>query len=181
VGRGEGHQIVDVVRDVDVSGALSPAQRPGWQKVAQLLESADDVVVYPLDRVARSLWNLAAVVKELESRGKLLLSVRKERLQSIDPRIRQLKISVLGWAAGMEREFIRERTRDAFARLKAQGKHVGRSPKWSEATRRRIIDLVMRSFTLKEAYKLTGVGYRTALRYLPKDPEYLKARLSAAR
>jgi DNA invertase Pin-like site-specific DNA recombinase len=43
--------------------------------------------VYALDRVARSLWNLTAVVKELESRGKLLLSVREERLQSVDPRI----------------------------------------------------------------------------------------------
>jgi hypothetical protein len=40
---------------------------------------------------------------------------------------------------------------------------------------------LMRSFTLKETYKLTGVGYRTALRYLSKDLEYLKARLSAAR
>jgi DNA invertase Pin-like site-specific DNA recombinase len=38
-------------------------------------------------------------------------------------------MSVLGWATEMEREFIRERTRDAFARLKAQGKHVGWPPK----------------------------------------------------
>jgi DNA invertase Pin-like site-specific DNA recombinase len=81
----------------------------------------------------------------------------------------------------MERDFICQRIKETLARLKAQGEHVGRSPKWSEATRRRIIDLVMRSFTLKEAYKLTGVGYRTALRYLSKDPEYLNARLSAAR
>ncbi len=51
----KGHQIVDTVRDVGVSGALPPAQRPGWQKVIQLLESADGVVVYALDRVARLL------------------------------------------------------------------------------------------------------------------------------
>jgi DNA invertase Pin-like site-specific DNA recombinase len=36
---------------------------------------------------------------------------------------------VLGQVAEMEREFIRERTRDAFARLKVQGKHVGWPPK----------------------------------------------------
>jgi hypothetical protein len=41
--------------------------------------------------------------------------------------------------------------------------------------------LVKRSFMLKETYKLADVGYRAALRYLSKDPEYLKARLSAAR
>jgi DNA invertase Pin-like site-specific DNA recombinase len=174
-----GHQIVEVVRDVGVSGALPPAQRSGWQRVVQLLESADGVVVYALDRVARSLWDLAAVVKELESKGKLLLSVREEWLQNVDPRVRQLIISILGWAAEMERELIRERTREALARLKAQGKHVGRSPKWSEATRRRIIDLVRRGLTLKEACKLVGIGYTTALKHLSKDPEYLKARMES--
>jgi DNA invertase Pin-like site-specific DNA recombinase len=127
----KGHQIIEAVRDVGVSGDLPPAQRPGWQRVMQLLESADGVVVYALDRVARSLWDLAAVVKELEARGKLLLSVREEWLQDVDPRVRQLIISILGWAAEMEREFIRERTREALARLKAQEKPVGRPPKWS--------------------------------------------------
>jgi DNA invertase Pin-like site-specific DNA recombinase len=174
-----GHQIIEAVRDVGVSGALPPGERPGWQKVTQLLESADGVVVYALDRIARSLWDLATVVRELEARGKILLSVREEWLQSVDPKVRQLIISVLGWAAEMEREFIRERTREAIARLKAQGKAVGRPPKWSEATRRRIIDLVRRGLTLKEACQLVGVGYRTAQRYLSRDPEYLKARMEA--
>ena len=53
--------------------------------------------------------------------------------------------AVYKWAAEMEREFIRERIREALARLKAQGKTVGRPPKWSEAVRRRIIDLVKRA------------------------------------
>jgi DNA invertase Pin-like site-specific DNA recombinase len=174
-----GHQVVENVRDVGVSGALPPAQRPGWQRVAQLLESADGVVVYALDRVARSLWDLAAVVRELESKGKVLMSVREEWLQNVDPRVRQLIISVLGWAAEMEREFIRERTREALARLKAQGKPVGRPPKWNEQVRRRIIDLVRRGLTLKEACQLAGVGYTTALKHLSKDQEYLKAKMEA--
>ncbi|MFZ8810102.1 MAG: recombinase family protein, partial [Pyrobaculum sp.] len=36
-----GHQVVEVVRDVGVSGALPPGERPGWQKVVQLLEQTD--------------------------------------------------------------------------------------------------------------------------------------------
>jgi predicted site-specific integrase-resolvase len=38
---------------------------------------------------------------------------------------------------------------------------------------------VRRGLTLREACQLVGVGYRTAQRYLSKDPEYLKARLEA--
>jgi DNA invertase Pin-like site-specific DNA recombinase len=178
-GAEKGHQIVGMAEDIGVSGALPPAQRPGWQRVMQLLESADGVVVYALDRVARSLWDLAAVVRELEARGKFLLSVREEWLQSVDPRVRQLAVVMLGWAAEMEREFIRERTREALARLKAEGKLIGRPPKWSEQTRRRIIELVRKGITLKDACQLVGIGYRTALSYLSKDPEYLKARMEA--
>jgi DNA invertase Pin-like site-specific DNA recombinase len=50
---------------------------------------ADGVIMYTLDRVARNLWDLAAVVRKLEGRGKLLLSVREEWLQSVDPKVRQ--------------------------------------------------------------------------------------------
>jgi len=174
-----GHQVVEVVRDDAVSGAMPPAQRPGWQKAMQLLEHADGIVVYALDRIARSLWDLAQVVREIESKGKLQISVREEWLQSVDPKVRQLVVSILGWAAEMEREFVRERTREALARLKAQGKHVGRPPKWNEAIRRRIIELVRRGVTLRDACRLVGVGYRTALRYLSRDPEYLRARVEA--
>jgi DNA invertase Pin-like site-specific DNA recombinase len=38
---------------------------------------------------------------------------REEWLQSIDPKVHQLIISVLGWAAEMEREFICQRIREA--------------------------------------------------------------------
>ncbi|MCC6020955.1 MAG: recombinase family protein [Thermoproteaceae archaeon] len=174
-----GHQIVEVVRDAGISGALPPNERPGWQRAMELLGQADGVVVYALDRVARSLWDLAQVVRELESKGKLLISVREEWLQQLDPRVRQLIVGILGWAAEMEREFIRERTREALARLRAMGRRVGRPPRWSETLRRRIIDLVRRGITLRDACRLVGVGYRTALRYLSRDPEYLKARAEA--
>jgi len=174
-----GWQVVEAVRDVDVSGAVPPHERPGWRRALELLSEADGVIVYALDRIARSLWDLAAVVRELEARGKILVSVREEWLQSLDPKIRSLVITILGWAAEMEREFIRQRTREALERLRAMGKRVGRPPKWDEAKRRKIIDLVRRGLSLREACQLVGVGYRTAQRYLSRDPEYLKARVEA--
>jgi DNA invertase Pin-like site-specific DNA recombinase len=107
---------------------------------------------------------------------------RKEadiRVPRGDAQLEDQEYAVYKRAAEMERELIRERTREALMRLKAQGKHVGRPPKWSEAMRRKIIDLVRRGLTLKEACQLVGIGYRTAQRYLSKDPEYLKARMEA--
>jgi predicted site-specific integrase-resolvase len=37
----------------------------------------------------------------------------------------------------------------------------------------------MRSSTLKETCQLVGIDYRTAQRYLSRDPEYLKAQMEA--
>ncbi|MCU7787163.1 recombinase family protein [Pyrobaculum sp. 3827-6] len=183
----QGHRIVEVYRDVGVSGATSPQERPGWRQVLESLANgrAQGVVVYALDRVARSLWELAAVYKQFSEKGWALYSVREEWLTSVDPKVRDLLVAVLGWAGEMEREFIRERTREALRRLRAEGKRLGRPPKWSPQVKARIVDLVRRGLTLREAVKLVGIGYRTAVRYLSRDPDYLEAvrvaRLTGAR
>jgi site-specific DNA recombinase len=116
-----GHRLVEVYRDVGVSGATPPSERPGWRQILEALTSgrAQGVVVYALDRIARSLWELAAVYREFSERGWALYSVREEWLTSVDPKVRDLLVAVLGWAGEMEREFIRERTREALRRLKA--------------------------------------------------------------
>ena len=176
-----GYNIVKVFKDVGVSGVVTPREREGWRKVLEVLESedVDGVIVYALDRVARSLWDLSNTVRELESKNKVLISVREEWLQSVDPKLRQLLVIFLGWAGEMEREFIRMRTKEALARLKAEGKHIGRPPVWSGEKRKRLITLVSKGISLKEACQLVGVSYTTALRHLSKDAEYLKARMEA--
>lgn len=172
-----GATVVATERDVGISGAVPPGERPGWQAVVRRLETreAEGVVVYALDRIARSLWELAAVYRQFAERGWALYSVREEWLSSVDERVRPLIVAVLGWAGEMEREFIRARTKEALARLKAQGKRLGRPPVWTEEKRRRIIDLVARGLTLKEACQLVGVSYNTARKKLGRDPEYLEA------
>ena len=111
-----GYQLVSVFEDIGVSGALPPRERPGFRRALDALGGADGLVVYALDRVARSLVELVEVVRELEAKGKVVISVRESWLQQLDPKIRSLVVAVLGWAAEMEREFIRERTREALSR-----------------------------------------------------------------
>jgi len=180
-----GYQLVGVFEDIGVSGALPPRERPGFRRALEALDKADGLVVYALDRVARSLVELVEVVRELEAKGKVVISVREPWLQQLDPKIRQLVVAVLGWAAEMEREFIRERTREALRRLKAQGKRIGRPPKVNEQIAREAIKYIERGYTLKDAAKLLGVGYTTLARYLTQNPVlrsmYYEARARARR
>jgi len=175
-----GHQIVDVYEDVGVSGALPPVERPGFRKLLEALDGVDGIVVYALDRLARSLSELVDVFKTLESRGKVILSVRESWLWGLDPSIRKLIVAVLGWAAEMEQQFIRERTKLALARLKAKGIRLGRPPKVTEATALEAIKYVERGYTLKDAAKLLGVGYTTLARFIHSTP-MLRARYYEAR
>ena len=165
-----GYVVERVFEDIGVSGALPPRERPGFARVLKALEEVDGVVVYALDRVARSLAELVDVVREIEGKGKVILSVREEWLQQLDPRVRSLVIAVLGWAAEMERELIRARTREALRRLKAMGKHIGRKPVVTEAVARKAVEYVAKGYTLKDAAKILGVNYGTLANYISKNP-----------
>jgi DNA invertase Pin-like site-specific DNA recombinase len=175
----KGYQLVGIERDVGVSGALPPLEREGFRKVVEKLErkEADGVIVYALDRIARSLWELSTVVKEFDQKGWQIISIREDWLNILDPKIRSLIIAILGWAGEMERELIRERTKEALARLRAEGVKLGRRPKWNKEVRKKILDLVKKGITLKDACKVVGIGYSTAKRYLSKDKEYIKLRM----
>jgi DNA invertase Pin-like site-specific DNA recombinase len=117
------------------------------------------------------------VVKEFDQKGWQIISIREDWLNILDPKIRSLIIAILGWAGEMERELIRERTKEALARLKAEGVKLGRRPKWNKEIRKKILDLVKKGITLKDACKVVGIGYSTAKRYLSKDKEYIKLRM----
>ncbi|MDW8004922.1 MAG: recombinase family protein [Thermofilaceae archaeon] len=127
-----GYQVSSFFEDVGVSGALPPLGRPGFAKAFNALKECDGMVVYALDRVARSLSELVDIVRKIEDMGKVVVSVRESWLNELDPRIRSLIVAVLGWAGEMEREFIRERTREALKRARMQGKKVGRPRKVNE-------------------------------------------------
>jgi len=179
----QGHAVLDVFTDVGISGAVPPRERPGFKRVLEKLDSADGVVVYALDRIARSLIELFEIVKLIEEKGKVVVSIREEWLQQLDPRMRGLIIAILGWAAEMERELVRERTKEALRRLKSQGVKLGRPRKVNESTAIQAIRYVERGYRLKDAAKLLNVGYTTLVRFINQNPmltaQYYEAKLKA--
>jgi len=175
-----GHQVLNVYEDIGVSGALPPVERPGFRKLLEAVDGADGVVVYALDRIARSLSELVEVFKLLEAKGKVIISVRESWLQQLDPAVRKLIVAILGWAAEMERMFISERTKLALQRLKARGVKLGRPRKVNEAMAVEAIKYIERGYMLKDAAKILGVGYKTLARFIHETPQ-LRAKYYEAR
>jgi DNA invertase Pin-like site-specific DNA recombinase len=84
----------------------------------------DVVVVWALDRLARSLKQLLSIAEECKLLGVDLVSLK----QNVDTTLPagRLTFQVLGAVAEFEREMLRERVRAGMAQAKRAGKRVGR-------------------------------------------------------
>ena len=91
----------------------------------------DGILVYKLDRWARSLQELIMNIDELRNRNKQFIVLT----QPIDTTnsAGMLMFQILGAFAEFEREIIRERTIAGLERAKAQGKKLGRPYKIDNA------------------------------------------------
>jgi putative DNA-invertase from lambdoid prophage Rac len=177
-----GHQVIEIFRDIGISGVTPLDARPGWGALMSRLSEVDGIIVESLDRISRDPGQLRNVIDEFRGMGKVILSIREDwatlLFRDSDP-VSQLLLNVVSWLVEQERKAASERTREKLAKLKAEGKRLGRPPKWNNGIKQQLIQLVERGLTLKDACARVGVNYGTALRYLSSDPEYLKARYKA--
>jgi DNA invertase Pin-like site-specific DNA recombinase len=84
----------------------------------------DVVIVWSLDRLARSLKKLLSIAEECKTLGVDLVSLK----QNVDTTLPagRLTFMVLGAVAEFEREMLRERVRAGMAQARRAGKRVGR-------------------------------------------------------
>lgn len=105
--------------------------RPVKQAMLQRLRNGeyDAIVVYKLDRYARSSAELILEVKELVDKGIAFISISDNL--DFSTASGKLHFQILSAFAEFERELIRERTLEGLRRTKVQGTILGR-PKGSK-------------------------------------------------
>src|ERR1700733_3171684 len=143
------------------SGAQS--ERRELKRLLKALAHGDVVTVTPIDRLARSTFDLFAIVKKMVDAGAQFRSLAEPWADTSNSTGR-LMIAVLGGLADVERDLIRTRTAEGRSRAIARGQHMGRPPKrerqqQKEARRRRA-----EGATLKELAKSYNVGAATISR-----------------
>jgi DNA invertase Pin-like site-specific DNA recombinase len=146
----------------------SGAQRDRPELLAALdyLRAGDSLVVWKLDRLARSLKQLIETVELLESRSIGLRSLT----EAIDTTTAggKLVFHVFGALAEFERSIIRERTKAGLDAARARGKKGGRPPalaaKDLTAAKAMLSDP---DITMEEVAKRLRVAPSTLYRHLP--------------
>ena len=98
--------------------------RPQLEKALGALREGDQLVVWRLDRLGRSLAHLIEIVSGLGDRGVDFRSLT----ENIDTSSAggELLFHILGALAQFERSLISERTKAGMASAKSRGIHVGR-------------------------------------------------------
>lgn len=119
----QGVELLDII--IDAGQSAKTLDRPGMARLLKLVDSraVDCVIVAKLDRITRSVKDLAELLDRFNRREVSLVSVA----DSLDTRtaagrlVLNIMVSVSQW----EREAIGERTKDAMAHMKATGARVG--------------------------------------------------------
>jgi DNA invertase Pin-like site-specific DNA recombinase len=109
-----------------ISGEQATNRRE-LQKLLKTLESGDVVVVTRIDRLARSTFDLFAIVKRITEAGAQFRSLAEPWADTATSTGR-LMLAVLGGLADVERDLIRTRTAEGRSRAKERGQPMGRRP-----------------------------------------------------
>src|SRR6202045_3071155 len=135
------------------------ADRRQLLRLLKGLPPGDVVTVTRIDRLARSTFDLFAIVKQIVDAGGQFRSLAEPWADTATSTGR-LMLAVLGGLADVERDLIRTRTAEGRSRAKAQGRHMGRPPSLTpaqqkEASRRRAqgatLDELARSYNVSRA------------------------------
>jgi len=140
--------------------------RPELNAALDYIREGDTIVVWKLDRLARSLKQLIETVEDLESRGIGLKSLT----ENIDTGTSggRLVFHIFGTLAEFERSIIRERTVAGLAAARARGRVGGRPKALTEddvAAARAM--LKQPDITVKDIAERLNVSVATLYRYIP--------------
>src|SRR4051795_6487733 len=127
------------------------------------LAPGDVVMVTRIDRLARSTFDLFAIVKRIVD-AKAQFRSLAEPWADTGTSTGRLMIAVLGGLADVERDLIRTRTAEGRSRAKAQGKHMGRPPSLTPAPQKEARRRRSEGATLKELAQSYNVGIATISR-----------------
>ena len=146
-----------------VSGSQAIAERKGFARLLDKMESGDVLIVTKLDRLGRDAIDVTFTVSKLEKMG---IKVHCLALGGVDltSPAGQLTMGVINAVAQFERDLIVERTNAGLARAKSEGKRFGRPPALSPPQQNEALERLKSGESISKIAKEFGVSRVTISR-----------------
>ena len=146
----------------------SKKERPQLQKMLGQLRKEDVVVIWKLDRLARSLKDLVGLVNEIQEKGGALHSLN-DLIDTTTPH-GKFTFHIFAALAEFERDIISERTKAGLAAARARGRKGGRPKGLSKKAQHTAIIAEKlyqeRELTVKEICEQLSISRGTFYNYL---------------
>jgi DNA invertase Pin-like site-specific DNA recombinase len=155
----------EVIHEDKASGVLNG--RKGLTEALKRCAAGDVLVVWKLDRLARSLHDLVVIAEDLKGRsvGLKVLTGEGAAVDTTHPQGRMI-FGILAVMAEFERELMSERTVAGMAAAKRRGVRLGRPLKLSEYQRREAASMLDAGKARADVAALLGVHVGTLRRAL---------------
>jgi len=147
----------------------SVSVRAQLESALEFTREGDVLVVTKLDRLARSVADLMAIIQTLEQKqaGLRILNLGMDTQTPTG----KLMLTVLGGVAQFEREIMLERQREGVAKAKAAGKYKGRKPLATEL-RWEVVELAANGVTKTQIARQLNIGEASVYRILAADKNH---------
>ena len=156
-----------VFTDDGISGATT--KRPALLRCLKILKAGDTLIVWKLDRFARSLLHLITMLDDLRERGIKFQSLT-EHIDSETPTGRAMW-QMIGVMAELERGNITERTRAGVKAAQRRGVKFGRKPKLTPQQVAHAIQLIEQGTDRHQVASLFKVGRKTLYRAITANSQ----------
>lgn len=137
--------------------------RPELTELLRRIEPGDEIYVYSIDRLARSLTDLSNIVDEIVDKSSSVHFLKEKLTFSTGTEdfAGRLMMQVLGAIAEFERNLIRQRQREGIEKAKSAGKYKGK-PRTID--REPIAQMLTAGVTPTQIAKLAKVGVASVYR-----------------
>ena len=146
-----------------VSGSTAIAQRRGFSKLMDRLESGDVLIVTKLDRLGRDAIDVSTTVKTLSEMGVKVycLALGGADLTSSSG---TMTMQVLNAVAQFERDLLIERTQSGLRLAKSEGKILGRPSTLNEEQKQGVRDDLAKEMSVSAIARKFGTSRQTIMR-----------------
>lgn len=152
------------VRVVHEDKASGVSHRPALEALLKALQPGDVLVVYKVDRLARSLSDLLSILRRIDAARAEFRSLT-EPIDTTTPAGR-LMLQLLGAFAEFERTLIRERSMAGLVAARERGVRLGRPEALSARQRASVVRMFARGVTRAEVARRFSVHASTVTRVL---------------
>lgn len=155
-----------------ISGSVPIAQRQGFSRLIDRLESGDVLIVTKLDRLGRDAIDVSSTVRNLADLG---IRVYCLALGGTDltSSAGNMTMNVLNAVAQFERDMLIERTQAGLMRAMKQGKALGRPYSLSDSQKNNVREYLAAGMSVSAIARKFDTSRQTIMRVRDQDAQYV--------